>query len=92
MSTFPVDKIDPHGREVVAHGETTAHILAGMDRQLAEQWNARHPLGTRVSVILRSGGTITAPTATHAQQWGELALLTPVGVEGIWTTSALIAA
>ena len=51
-----------------------------MDRQSAEQWNARHPLGTRVSVILRNGETITAETATHAQQWGELALVTLGGV------------
>ncbi len=62
-----------------------------MDRQSAEQWNACHPLGTRVSVILRTGQTITAETATHAQQWGELALVTLAGVEGIWTTGALTA-
>ena len=62
-----------------------------MDRQSAEQWNARHLNGTRDSVILRNGETIAAQTATHAQLWGELALVTLVGVEGLWTTSALYA-
>jgi hypothetical protein len=47
------------------------------------------PLVTRVSVIPRSGDTITTHTATHAQQWGELALVTLVGVEGVWTISVL---
>ena len=30
-------------------------------------------------------------TATHAQQWGEFALVTLVGVEGLWTISGLTA-
>jgi len=42
-----------------------------------------------VGVILRSGETISAPTATHAQQWGDLALVTLSGVPGLWTISAL---
>ena len=42
-----------------------------------------------VSVSLRGGETISAPTATHAQQWGELALVTLLGVAGLWTISAL---
>jgi len=60
-----------------------------MDRESAEQWNAKHPRGTTVSVILRSGETISAPTATHAQQWGDLALVTLSGVTGLWTVGAL---
>jgi hypothetical protein len=40
-------------------------------------------------VILRNGETVTDLTATDAQQWGELALVTLVGVEGMWTTSVL---
>lgn len=57
-----------------------------MGRQSAEQWNARYPKGTRVSVILRNGETITAPTAT---QRDKLALVTLVSVEGMWTISVL---
>ena len=30
---------------------------------------------------LRNGATLSAPTADHAQQWGEFALLTLAGVE-----------
>jgi hypothetical protein len=60
-----------------------------MDRQSAEQWNTHHPKGTRVSVRLRSGETVAAETATHAQQWGEFALVTLAGVDGLWTTGAL---
>ena len=58
-------------------------------RESAEQWNAVYIKGTRVSVILRSGETLSAQTATYAQQWGDLALVTLVGVEGHWTITAL---
>ena len=75
-------------RESVAACETSARILRGM-RELAEQWNAMHPKGTRVSVTLRNGETLSAETATHAQQWGDLALLTLAGVEGKWSIAAL---
>jgi len=60
-----------------------------MNRESAEQWNAKHPKGTVISVSLRSGETISAPTATHAQQWGDFALVTLAGVPGLWTISAL---
>lgn len=40
-------------------------------------------------VILRSGETLSADTASHAQQWGEFALVTLSGIEGMWTVSAL---
>ena len=60
-----------------------------MDRESAEPWNASHPKGTIVSVTLCSGETLLAPTATHAQQWGELALVTLAGVPGLWTITAL---
>jgi hypothetical protein len=60
-----------------------------MDRESAEQWNAKNSNGTIVSVRLRSGQTVSAPTATHAQQWGDFALVTPAGVTGLWITDAL---
>jgi hypothetical protein len=60
-----------------------------MDRESAEQWNAAHPQGTVVSISLRSGKTISAPTASPAQQWGDLALVTLSGVPGVWTVGAL---
>ncbi len=37
-------------------------------------------------MIPRNRETIAAPTETHAQQWGELALVTLVGVEKMLTT------
>ena len=58
-------------------------------RESAEQWNATNPKGARVSVTLRNGETLSAETATHAQQWGDLALVTLSGVEGMWTIAAL---
>ncbi len=36
-----------------------------MDGELAERWNANNPKGTLVSVSLRSGETLSAPTPTH---------------------------
>jgi hypothetical protein len=60
-----------------------------MDRESAERWNAEHSIGTRVSVTLRNGETLSAETATHAQQWGDFALVTLAGIEGIWTVGAL---
>jgi hypothetical protein len=45
--------------------------------------------GTRVRFLLRNGETLAGETATHAQQWGDIALLTLAGVDGQWTTSAL---
>ena len=73
----------------VAAGETNLRILASMDRQSAEQWNARHPKGTHVSVRLRGGEVVSAQTATYAQQWGEFALVTLAGVEALWTIGVL---
>ena len=58
-------------------------------RESAEQWNTQHPRGTRVIVTLRGRETLSAETATHAQQWGDIALVTLVGVQGLWTTGAL---
>lgn len=58
-------------------------------RESAEQWNAQHPRGTRVILTLRDGETLSAETATYAQQWGDIALVTLAGVEGLWTTRAL---
>jgi hypothetical protein len=58
-------------------------------RESAEQWNATYPKGTRVSLSMRNGETLSVETATPAQQWGEFALVTLVGVEGLWTLRAL---
>jgi hypothetical protein len=42
-----------------------------------------------VSAILRTGETLSAETATYAQQWGDVALVTLVGIPDLWTISAL---
>src|ERR1700733_13748545 len=44
-------------------------------RESAEQWNASHPKGTCVCAILHGEETLSAETATHVQQWGDLALV-----------------
>jgi hypothetical protein len=60
-----------------------------MGRESAEQWNTKYPKGTVVSVSLRGGETLSTTTATHAQQWGDFALVTLSGIPGCWTISAL---
>ena len=42
-----------------------------------------------VRVLLVNGGTFEAKTATHAQQWGGMGLMTLEGHPGTWTTYAL---
>ena len=57
-------------------------------KQSADRWNERHPRGARVRVI-SFGVAIGTATASHAQQWGDLALLTLRDVPGLWTINAV---
>ena len=59
------------------------------NRAAAFQWNMSHPKGTRVRVRLANGDTFEAKTASHAQQWGGMGLLTLGGHQGTWTKFAL---
>ena len=53
------------------------NILDWIEPRSAEQCNATHAKGTRVSVILRSGERLSAETETYAQ-WSDVALMTLV--------------
>ena len=55
----------------------------------ADAWNRRYPPGTLVRVALRDGEPFIAETATYAQQWGSLAILTLRDTPGLWTASVL---
>jgi hypothetical protein len=55
----------------------------------AQDWNRRWPPGTLVQVELRHGESFVAETATYAQQWGRLAILTLRDRPGLWTASVL---
>lgn len=59
-------------------------------RESADAWNRRYPPGTLVRVPLREGESFTAETASYAQQWGSLAILTLKDHPGLWTASALV--
>lgn len=56
----------------------------------AQDWNRLHPPGTFVRVSLREGHTFVATTASYAQQWGMLAILTLRDRPGLWTAAALV--
>jgi hypothetical protein len=55
----------------------------------AERWNERCPPGTPVRVLLANGATVEDKTASYAQQWGSLAIVTLSERRGMWTTAAL---
>ncbi len=55
----------------------------------ADRWNERHPPGTPVRLTLADGSVVDDRTASHAQQWGSLAIVTLERRLGMWTTSAL---
>ena len=57
----------------------------------ALDWNRRHPPGTRVTVQLADGHSLTTKTRSWATQWGTFAVLQLDRIDGLWTTSALIA-
>jgi hypothetical protein len=57
-------------------------------KQSADRWNEHHKRGSRVRVISH-GVQVETTTASHAQQWGDLALLTLSGVPGVWTINAV---
>jgi len=59
--------------------------------EFAVDWNRRHPPGTRVSLQLSDGRAIATTTRSWATQWGAFAVLQLDQVDGLWTTSALIA-
>ena len=54
----------------------------------ADAWNRCYPPGTLVRVTLRQS-EFTAETASYAQQWGSLAILTLRDRPGLWTASVL---
>ena len=58
------------------------------DKQSADRWNEDHARGVHVRGV-SYGVAVETTTATHAQQWGDLALLTLKDVPGIWTTNAV---
>jgi hypothetical protein len=51
-------------------------------KQSADRWNERYARGTKVRVV-SLGVAVETVTATHAQQWGNWALLTLSGVPGL---------
>jgi hypothetical protein len=55
----------------------------------AHDWNRQHPPGTLVRVDLLRGESFVAQTATYAQQWGSLAIVTLVDRPGLWTAGVL---
>jgi hypothetical protein len=55
----------------------------------AHDWNRLHPPGTLVRVSLVRGETFVAETASYAQQWGSLAILTLRDRPGLWTAGVL---
>ena len=57
-------------------------------KQSADRWNERYARGTKVRVI-SYGVDVETITASHAQQWGDLALLTLKDVPGLWTINAI---
>jgi len=56
----------------------------------ADRWNRAHPPGTPVQVTLANGLVVDDSTASHAQQWGSLALVTLRGRPGMWPTDTLM--
>ena len=64
------------------------HMAMKTPKQSADRWNARYQCGARVKVT-SYGVHLETTTASHAQQWGDLALLTLKGVPGLWTIAAI---
>lgn len=62
-----------------------------MSFESAFDWNRRHPPGTRVSLQLADGRCIATTTRSWATQWGAFAVLQLDQVDGLWTTSVLVA-
>jgi hypothetical protein len=48
----------------------------------ANEWNARHPVGTRVRVTLANGKVLQARTLGPAQRWGGLDHVQVAGTSG----------
>jgi len=62
-----------------------------MSFESAFDWNRRHPPGTRVSLQFTDGRCIATTTRSWATQWGSFAVLQLDQVDGLWTTSVLVA-
>ena len=48
----------------------------------AQQWNERHPVGTRVIVTLANGHTLQTRTVSPARSWGGLDHVEVAGLAG----------
>jgi hypothetical protein len=60
-----------------------------MDARVCRAMGYYTPPGNKRQRAPAHRETLLVQTASHAQQWGELALVTLLGAEGLWTVPAL---